>query len=119
MAPTKRRQRLVDRVAGIGDEDLVARVDQPEDRVEHHALAADGDEDLGRFDREPLAGGGVGGDRLAQGRDPGERRVVRLPGIERRLAASRTLRRRVEVGLADLEVDDRAALRPRARGRER
>ena len=45
------RQRLVDRVARVRDEDLVARVDQTEDRVEHHALAADRDEDLERLDR--------------------------------------------------------------------
>ena len=104
-------QRLVDRVAGIRDEDLVAGVDQAEDRVQHHALATDRDEDLERLDREALARGGIGGDRLAQGRDPGERRVVRRAGVERRLRGLPDVGRRVEVGLAELEVDDRAALR--------
>ena len=42
---------------------------EAEDRVEHHALAADGDEHAIRRDVEALAGGGVLGDRLAQGRD--------------------------------------------------
>ena len=41
---------------------------------------------------------------------PGERRVVRRAGVERRLGRLADVGRRVEVGLADLEVDDRAAL---------
>ena len=75
--------RLVDRVARVRDDDLVARVDEAEDRVQHHALAADRHEDLERLDREALARRGVGGDRLAQRGMPGERRVVGRAGVER------------------------------------
>ena len=83
---------------------------KPEDRVEHHALAADGHEDLGRVRGEALAGPDVRGDRLAQGGDAGERRVVRRPVVERALRRRPDVGGGVEVGLADLEVDDRAAL---------
>ena len=86
-------------------------VDQPEDRVQHHALAADRDEDLGRVRGEALAGPDVRGDRLAQGRDAGERRVVGGALVERPLGGRPHVRRRIEVGLADLEVDDRMPLR--------
>ena len=71
VAPTNRVMRLVDRVSRVRNEDLVARVDEPQDRVEHHALPADGDEHAVRRDREALAGRRVLGDRLAQRRDPG------------------------------------------------
>ena len=119
-------QRLVDGVARVRDQHLVTRVDQTQDGVQHHALATDRDEDLERFDRESLARRGVGGDRLAQRRDAGERRVVRRAGIERCLGRSADVGRGVEVGLADLEMDDRAPLglqrasagaRPRTRSR--
>ena len=42
---------------------------------------------------------------------PGERRVVGRPGVERSLGRLADVRRRVEIGLADLQVDDRATLR--------
>ena len=76
--PDEPGQRLVDRVAGVRDEHLVTGIHQAEDRVQHHALAADGHEDLRRIRGDALARGDVGGDRLAQRRDAGERRVVRL-----------------------------------------
>ena len=109
--PDEAGQRLVDRIAGIGNDDLVTRIDQTEDRVQHHALAADGHEDLERLDREALARRGVGGDRLAQRRDAGERRVVRRACVERRLGRRADVGRRVEIGLAELEMDDRPSLR--------
>ena len=68
-------QRFVDRVARIGDDHLVARIDQSEDRVQHHALAADRDEHLRRVGWETLARGHVVRDRLAA--VPGCRGTVR------------------------------------------
>ena len=112
--PDEPGERFVDRVAGVGDDDLVARIDEPEDRVEHHALAADGHEDLRRIGVDALALRDVRGDRLAQRRDAGERRVVRLALVERALGRGADVGRRVEIGLADLEIDHRPAL-----GRER
>ena len=107
-------ERFVDRVAGVGDDDLVARVDQAEDRVEHHALATDGHEDLRRIGVDALALRHVRGDRLTQRRDAGERRVMGLALVERALGRGADVGGRVEIGLADLEVDHRPAL-----GRER
>ena len=60
-------------------------------------------------DGEALAGGRVGGDRLAQLGDADGRRVVGRAAIERPLGRLADVGRGVEVGLADLEVDDRAA----------
>ena len=102
-------ERLVDRVARVGDDDLVAGVDQGQDRVEHHALAANGDEDAVRRRPRTPAGGGVLGDRLAQRGEAGERRVVGLARVEGALGRLADVRGGVEVGLADLEVDDRSA----------
>ena len=107
--PDEPGQRFVDRVARVGHEDLVARIDQRQDRVQHHALAADRDEHPVRLDREALAGRRVGGDRLAQGGDARERRVVGRTRVERGLGRSPDVGRGIEVRLADLEVDDRAA----------
>ena len=104
------RQRLVDRVARIRHEDLVARIDQAEDRVQHHALATDRHEDLRRVGGDAFAGRHIDGDRFAQRRDAGERRVVRLALVERALGGFADVGGRVEIGLADLEMDDRSAL---------
>ncbi len=103
-------QRLVDGVARVGHEDLVARVDQAEDGVQHHALAADRDEDLLRIGGHALAQVHVGGDGLAQGGDARERRVVGGALVEGLLGRLAHVGRRIEVRLADLEVDDRSAL---------
>ena len=59
---------------------------------------------------DALARGHVRGDRLAQRRDAGERRVVGRALVERPLGRLADVGRRVEIGLADLEVDDRPAL---------
>ena len=58
----------------------------------------------------------LGGGRLAQLGDARRRAVVRLPRPQRRDPRLGDVRRRVEVGLADLEVDDVA---PRALHRAR
>ena len=104
------RQGLIDGIARIRDQDLVARVHEPKDRVHHDALAAGGHEDLRGIDVEPLPGRGIGRDRRAQGGDTGERRVVRLALVECPLCGLPDVGRGIEVRLADLKVDDGAAL---------
>ena len=106
--------RFVDRVARVRHDHLVAGVDQGHDRVDHHALAADGHEDVLGLRGEPAAGGRVVGDRRAQVGQARVRRVVRQALVEGLLGRLADVRRGVEVGLADLEVDDRPCRSPRA-----
>ena len=103
-------RRLVDREAGIGIDDLVSRVAGGEDAEEEERLRTGSDENVLRADvdsaglREVLRG------RLAQLRDPRGRAVVRLAGAQRLRCDVADVERRREVRLADLEVDDVAAL---------
>ena len=65
------------------------------------------------LDLDPPAPAEVGRDGLAEAGHARRGRVVRVPVSERRCAASTMFARRVEVGLAEVEVDDvAAALRP-------
>ena len=57
---------LVDRKAGVGIEDLVARVDQGQDREEHDRLTARGDHHVRRVDVQAAPAFQVARDRLAQ-----------------------------------------------------
>ena len=74
-------------------------------------LRAGHDRDPVRGRGEPLACRRVGGDRLAQGRQPEVRPVVGEPVVERLLRRRPDVGRGVEVGLADLEVDHAPARR--------
>ena len=118
-AADEARHRLVDRVAGVRDDDLVAGVDQGQDRVVHDALAADRHEHALGATSKPRRADRVGGDGGAQLGDAGERRVVRRAGVEGALGGLADVGRRVEVRLADLEVDHARGRSPRARGRGR
>ena len=66
---------------------------------------------LRRIDAQAAACGEIRGDRLAQLDDPGGRGVVRLASLERGHSGGHDGRRRVEIGFADLEVDDVASVR--------
>ncbi len=61
--------------------------------------------------RQPAEARGVVGDRVAQLGNPGRRRVVRVVVEDRLHAGGLDVLRRVEVGLADLHVDDAPARR--------
>src|SRR5882724_13139564 len=102
--------RLVDREARIRIDDLVARARQRHDREEHDGLGAGRDDHLlgGHGDAARL--GDVLGDSLAQLRQSGRRPVVRRARVQRALGRVPDVLGRVEVGLADLEVDDLLAL---------
>ena len=105
-AAAEARHRLVDREARVREDDLDARLDQRFDRVEHDRLGARRDDHAVRRGGEALAGGGIRGDRLAQRGQPERRPVVGPAVVERPLRRFADVGRRVEIGLADLEVDD-------------
>ncbi len=102
--------RLVDGEARIGHDDLDTRLGQREHRVIHHGLGAGGHDHVRRVDREALPTHGVGRDRLPQLGHAERWAVVGEPAIESTLRRLAHVRRRIEVGLADLEVDDGPAL---------
>ena len=104
------RHRLVDREARVRVDDLVAVVDQGEHGVEHDRLCARRDDHLLGRGLDPLPALHVGDDRLAQRRDAGGGRVVRRSLVQQRPRRGLgDVARRVEVGLADLQVDHVAA----------
>ena len=84
--------RLVDRVAGVRDDDLVARLDEREHRVVHDRLGAGRDDDVVGADRDVLPGRDVGRDRLAERREArGTAGSGCSPSSRPRFAASRML----------------------------
>ena len=111
--------RGVDGKAGVRVDRFIARVEQGEQCVEHDWLRARRDDDLRRIDGEAAPRPQICGDRVAELDDTGGWRVVRLAPLERRDAGRDHRGRRVEVRLADLQMDDVAAFRlERSRLRE-
>jgi hypothetical protein len=113
------RDRLVDREARVRIQHLVAFLEQREHDEEHDRLGTGRDDDVVGVARNAALRAPDVRDRLAELRQPRGRAVMRpalLECLGRRLADEL---RRVEVGLADLEVNDLAAGRlERARTRE-
>ena len=103
--------RAVDRKAGIGIEDLGARLAEHQDRHEHGRLAAGHDHHLVGRDLDAEALVQIGGDRLAQRRDAVRRRVAVVAVAQRLDRGLDDEIGRAEIGLADAEIDDVAALR--------
>src|SRR5438876_1936556 len=102
--------RFVDGKAGVRVDHLVAAVDERHDREEHDRLRAGRDHDLLRSDGRAAGGRDVPGDRRAQLGESGRRPVVGRPRVEGALGGVADVLGRVEVGLADLEVNDLLAL---------
>src|SRR6266511_2034814 len=109
--PGELDHRGVDGEARIGIDGLVALLEQREERVEHDRLRTGRDDDLPRIDAQSAVLAEPPRDGLAQLDHPRGGRVVRLAALERGDARRDDRRRRVEVRLADLGVDDLAALR--------
>ena len=105
------RHRLVDREAWVGHDDLVASPDEGHHREREHRLGARGDDDAVGVDLDPAPESRIGGDRLTEGREPERRGVVGPAFIERPFGCGEDVRRGVEVGLSEVEMDDVAALR--------
>ncbi len=104
-------QRLVDRERRVGEQHVVAVLEQRHHGVEHDGLAAGRDHDVVGVARDAALGLPLLGDDLAELGQSGRRPVVRpalLQGLRRGVA---DVLRRIEVGLADLEVDDLPSLR--------
>ena len=102
--------RAVDRKAGIGIDDLRPLRAEHQDRHEHGDLAARRDQDEVRRDVDAEPAGEVRRHGLAQGRDPGRVGIAVLAVAQRLDRRLDDVRRGFEVGLADAEVDDVAAL---------
>ena len=110
--------RPVDGKAGVGVQDLGAGAAEDQHGERHRHLAAGHDDDLAGVDLHAEAPRGVGGDRLAQRGDAVGGRVAVMAVAEGPARGLDDVRRGREVGLADTEVDHRAAagregLRPR------
>ena len=93
-------------VVGVGEDHLVARVDQRAEEQQHRGRGARGHQDLVRRYRHAVAGVVVLGDRLAQRQDPEGVGVAGAPVLERLLGRLADDGRRVEVRLPELQVDD-------------
>ncbi len=109
--PGELDHRAVDREAGVGIEDLRARVAEHQHRERHRDLAAGDNDDLAGVDLDAEAAGNVAGDRLAQLGDPAGRRVAVVTVDEGPTRGLDDVRRGRKVGLTDAEVDHRAAAR--------
>ncbi|MNN04883.1 hypothetical protein D3C81_1176230 [compost metagenome] len=96
----------VARIAGIGQQPVLARIDQQGAGQKQRAAAAGGDEDALGVYAHSVALGIEARQRLAQRRQAARRRVAGVPGGQRRLAGAHDGRRGGEVRLADLQVND-------------
>ncbi|MNM84809.1 hypothetical protein D3C81_969090 [compost metagenome] len=96
----------VARIAGVGQQPVLARIDQQAAGQQQGTGTARGDEDASGVDGQAVARGIEAGDGLAQLRNAARGGVAGMPGGERGLAGSDDGCGGREVGLADLEVDD-------------
>ncbi len=112
--PREIDHRFVDGEAGVGIQDLGAGVAEHQRGERHRHLAAGHDDDLAGRDLHAEPPRRVGGDRLAQRGDAARGRVAVVAVAEGPARGLDDVRRRREIGLADTEVDHRAA--PRREG---
>jgi hypothetical protein len=103
-------QRLVDREAGIGVDDLRARLAEHRDREEHRDLAARHHDDVLRIDGRAGAPADVVRDGRAQLGDALGRRVAVVAVAQRPAGGLDDVLGGAEVRLADAQVDHRPAL---------
>ena len=97
------------RIAGVGHDDLVARVEQRAKEQEHGRRGALRDDDRLGIDVDPVVGAVPLGERVSQVRVAERLRVVGAAIGHRGLGRARDDRRRREVGVADLKPHDVAA----------
>ncbi len=95
---------------------LVARIEGREERVVDHLLAAGADDGLRGLVGEPVLTGELRRDRLAQRRDAGDRRILRLATADSGDRCVLDVVRRIEIGLTDGQADHVAPLRPQVAG---
>ena len=102
--------RFVDREAGVGIEDLGARLAEHHEREEHGRLAARHDEHARRIDLDPAMAQDVRRHRFAQPGHAGRRGIAVMAVGERFRRRLDDMVRGFEIRLADAEIDDVAAL---------
>ena len=103
-------QRLVDGIAGVGEDHLVAGLDAAQEREEEHVLGAGDHHHLERLDVGSEATVQEVGDRLPDLEDAPRRGVVGVVGVHRPVGGLDDVLGGREVGLPDFEVDDVLAL---------
>jgi hypothetical protein len=96
----------VTRVVRIAQDHLVARIQQVSEEQQHGGRGAGRDEDLIRRDRHTVGARIVLGDRLSERQDPEAMGVARPTVLDRTGQRVSNDRRRLEVGLAELQVHD-------------
>ena len=102
--------------AGVGIDDLCARLGQGQDDVEHDGLGAGGDHHLPRVGVDAAHLPAVAGHGLAQFGQAGRGPVVGIALLQSANAGVNDMLWSIEVGFANLQVDDFPALgleRPR------
>ncbi len=102
--------RLVDGEAGIGIDDFVSLIDEGEDGMENDGLSAGNDDHFLARNRDIASAADVVGNGLAQVRQAGGGTVVSPSLVEGVDSGFDDIGRRVEVGLADFQVNDLFAL---------
>ena len=100
----------VDGEAGVGIDDLGAGLRERQQGEEHDGLGAGGDDHLLPIVLEASALAGIAGHGLPDLRDARSGDVVRVARVEGIDGRGLDVGRRLEVGLADLQVDDLNAL---------
>src|SRR5918995_935717 len=103
--------RLVDRERRVGQKHLVTLLHERQDGEEHYRLSARRDYYLFGTDIYTPATRHINGDSLAQLWNTGGGCVVGVPVAQSFATGLDDMLRRIEVGFADLEVDDLTALR--------
>src|SRR5262249_52006251 len=93
------------RVVGIAQHHLVAGIEKVAEQEQHRRRGTGCDEDLVGRDRHPVGPRVVLHDRLPERQDPEAVRVARPPVLDRARQGVAHRRGRLEVGLAELEVD--------------
>jgi hypothetical protein len=95
---------------GLGDDHLVAGLEQREREVEEGVLGAHADADVLGLGEPAAHALGRLADGLLEGRDAGDGRVLGAARVDRALGGFEHVSRRIEVGLAHAEREDVDAL---------
>ena len=98
--------RRVGRVAGVGEDHLVARFDAREQREQEHVLRPRDEHHLRGIDLGAQHPADEAGHRLARLEDPARGCVVRVAVLHRPDRSLDDVVRRREIGLADFQVHD-------------
>jgi hypothetical protein len=105
-AAQQRHDRLEARPAGLWDQDPVSRAEDDEQRLEHRGRRPGRDHDVVERGRDPVAFAELLDDRLAERAEPARERVPHPAVVHGGRGGVEDVRRRREVRLAELQVQD-------------